>query len=33
MILPAAVDHQIVPCQALPLEIEAFEQGSATQCD
>jgi hypothetical protein len=33
MILPAAIDHQIVPCQALPLETEAIEQGGAAQCD
>jgi hypothetical protein len=33
MILPAAVDHQIVPCQALSLETEALEQGGAAQGD
>ena len=33
MILPAAIDHQIVPGQALPLEAEALEQGGAAQYD
>jgi len=33
MILPAAIDHQIVTGQALPLEAEALEQGGAAQCD
>ncbi|WP_201302774.1 MULTISPECIES: hypothetical protein [Aeromonas] len=31
MILPAAIDHQIVPGIALPLKAKALEQGAAAQ--
>ncbi|HDN9014360.1 TPA: hypothetical protein P2I01_001187 [Aeromonas salmonicida] len=31
MILPAAIDHQVIPGIALPLKAKALEQGAAAQ--
>jgi len=31
MILPAAIDHQVIPGIALPLKAKALEQGTGAQ--